>query len=79
MLKKGTIYLFFIADPNALNGDTYGGAAELDWRLLWRPLASLGRHATPAGLVGIKAGERALAHNQAFARSRFHTLPLLGV
>ncbi|PWT85193.1 MAG: dehydrogenase [Acidobacteria bacterium] len=34
-------------NPNALNGDPYGGSAELDQSLLWRPLASSGRHATP--------------------------------
>jgi hypothetical protein len=34
-------------NPNAVNGDPYGGSAELDQSLLWRPLASLGRHATP--------------------------------
>jgi phytoene dehydrogenase-like protein len=34
-------------NPNALNGDPYGGSAELDQSLLWRPLASIGRHATP--------------------------------
>jgi phytoene dehydrogenase-like protein len=36
-------------NPNAVNGDPYGGSAELDQSLLWRPLASLGRHATPVG------------------------------
>jgi phytoene dehydrogenase-like protein len=34
-------------NPNAVNGDPYGGSAELDQSLFWRPLASLGRHATP--------------------------------
>jgi phytoene dehydrogenase-like protein len=34
-------------NPNAVNGDPYGGSAELDQSLLWRPLPSLGRHATP--------------------------------
>jgi phytoene dehydrogenase-like protein len=34
-------------NPNAFNGDPYGGSTELDQNLLWRPLASLGRHATP--------------------------------
>lgn len=38
-------------NPNAVDGDPYGGSAELDqsflWRpLLWRPMASSGRHAT---------------------------------
>ena len=36
-------------NPNAVNGDPYGGSAELDQSLLWRPLASSGRHATPIG------------------------------
>jgi phytoene dehydrogenase-like protein len=36
-------------NPNAVNGDPYGGSAELDQNLLWRPLASSGRHATPVG------------------------------
>jgi len=34
-------------NPNAVNGDPYGGSAELDQSFLWRPLASSGRHATP--------------------------------
>jgi phytoene dehydrogenase-like protein len=34
-------------NPNAVDGDPYSGSAELDQSLLWRPLASLGRHATP--------------------------------
>jgi phytoene dehydrogenase-like protein len=33
-------------NPNAVNGDPYGGSAELDQGFLWRPLASSGRHAT---------------------------------
>jgi phytoene dehydrogenase-like protein len=36
-------------NPNAVSGDPYGGCAELDQSLLWRPLASSGRHATPVG------------------------------
>ena len=36
-------------NPNAVSGDPYGGCAELDQSLLWRPLASAGRHATPVG------------------------------
>src|SRR5262249_11414136 len=36
-------------NPNAVGGDPYGGSAELDQSLLWRPLASSGRHATPVG------------------------------
>jgi phytoene dehydrogenase-like protein len=43
-------------NPNAVSGDAYGGSAELDQSLLWRPLASWGRHATPvAGLWHIGA------------------------
>lgn len=34
------------ANPNAVNGDPYGGSLELDQNLLWRPLASAGNHAT---------------------------------
>src|SRR6516225_3345856 len=34
-------------NPNAVSGDPYGGSTELDQSLLWRPLASSGRHATP--------------------------------
>jgi phytoene dehydrogenase-like protein len=34
-------------NPNAVRGDPYGGSSELDQSLLWRPLASSGRHATP--------------------------------
>jgi phytoene dehydrogenase-like protein len=30
-------------NPNAVNGDPYGGSAELDQSFLWRPLASSGR------------------------------------
>src|SRR5262249_57502243 len=29
-------------NPNAVNGDPYGGSAELDQSFLWRPLASSG-------------------------------------
>ena len=36
-------------NPNAVSGDPYGGSGELDQSLLWRPLASSGRHATPVG------------------------------
>ena len=36
-------------NPNAVRGDPYGGCAELDQSLLWRPLATSGRHATPVG------------------------------
>ncbi|MEU1180136.1 NAD(P)/FAD-dependent oxidoreductase [Streptomyces sp. NPDC005820] len=35
------------ANPNAVAGDPYGGSAELDQNLLWRPLPATGRHATP--------------------------------
>ncbi|MFF0792758.1 phytoene desaturase family protein [Streptomyces spiralis] len=34
-------------NPNAVNGDPYGGSAELDQALLWRPLPGAARHATP--------------------------------
>ncbi|MET9386005.1 NAD(P)/FAD-dependent oxidoreductase [Streptomyces sp. NPDC002928] len=34
-------------NPNAVNGDPYGGSAELDQNLLWRPLPGAPRHATP--------------------------------
>lgn len=33
-------------NPNAVAGDPYGGSAELDQSLLWRPLRAAGRHAT---------------------------------
>nr|BFE66394.1 NAD(P)/FAD-dependent oxidoreductase [Dactylosporangium thailandense] len=33
-------------NPNAVDGDPYGGCAELDQSFLWRPLPSSGRHAT---------------------------------
>ncbi|MFI8182249.1 NAD(P)/FAD-dependent oxidoreductase [Actinacidiphila glaucinigra] len=34
-------------NPNAVAGDPYGGSAELDQSLLWRPLPGASRHATP--------------------------------
>ena len=34
-------------NPNAVAGDPYGGSGDLDQSYLWRPLASVGRHATP--------------------------------
>ncbi|MCH5676631.1 phytoene desaturase family protein [Streptomyces gilvus] len=34
-------------NPNAVAGDPYGGSAELDQNLLWRPLPGAARHATP--------------------------------
>ncbi|HLR94169.1 MAG TPA: NAD(P)/FAD-dependent oxidoreductase [Jiangellaceae bacterium] len=34
------------ANPNAVHGDPYGGSAELDQNLLWRPLPHSGKHAT---------------------------------
>jgi len=34
-------------NPNAVTGDPYGGSGELDQSYLWRPLPSVGRHATP--------------------------------
>jgi phytoene dehydrogenase-like protein len=33
-------------NPNAVAGDPYGGAAELDQNFLWRPLPEASRHAT---------------------------------
>ncbi|SDM07538.1 phytoene desaturase family protein [Nonomuraea jiangxiensis] len=36
-------------NPNAVGGDPYGGANELDQSYLWRPLPSSGRHATGVG------------------------------
>jgi phytoene dehydrogenase-like protein len=39
------------ANPNAVNGDPYGGSLELDQNLLWRPPASAGNHATVAPSV----------------------------
>ncbi len=33
-------------NPNAINGDPYGGSAELDQNFLWRPLPSAGSHHT---------------------------------
>jgi phytoene dehydrogenase-like protein len=38
-------------NPNAINGDPYGGSAELDQSYLWRPLPTSGRHAT--GIRGL--------------------------
>lgn len=34
-------------NPNAVAGDPYGGSAELDQNLLWRPVPAAARHATP--------------------------------
>ena len=43
-------------NKNAVNGDPYGGSAELDQSYVWRPLPSSGRHTTPvAGLWQIGA------------------------
>src|SRR5262249_18551589 len=36
-------------NPNAVNGDPYGGSAQLDPNIMWRPPAPWGRHATPVG------------------------------
>lgn len=36
------------ANPNAIGGDPYGGSAELDQNLLWRPGPSISRHRTAA-------------------------------
>jgi phytoene dehydrogenase-like protein len=33
-------------NPNAIDGDPYGGSAELDQNFLWRPLPSAGSHRT---------------------------------
>lgn len=33
-------------NPNAVQGDPYGGSAELDQNFLWRPLPSAGSHST---------------------------------
>lgn len=33
-------------NPNAIGGDPYGGAADLDQRLLWRPFPKAARHQT---------------------------------
>ncbi|CDR03200.1 phytoene desaturase family protein [Streptomyces iranensis] len=33
-------------NPNAVDGDPYGGSLELDQSFLWRPLPASGRHAT---------------------------------
>lgn len=35
------------ANPNAVRGDPYGGAAELDQNFLWRPLPDAANHRTP--------------------------------
>jgi phytoene dehydrogenase-like protein len=34
-------------NPNAIGGDPYGGAPDLDQRLLWRPFPGAASHATP--------------------------------
>ncbi|HEY4281341.1 MAG TPA: NAD(P)/FAD-dependent oxidoreductase [Conexibacter sp.] len=34
-------------NPNAIGGDPYGGAADLDQRLLWRPFPQAASHRTP--------------------------------
>ncbi|MEU9965822.1 phytoene desaturase family protein [Streptomyces malaysiensis] len=38
-------------NPNAVDGDPYGGSAELDQSFVWRPLPASGRHAT--GIRGL--------------------------
>ncbi|MEV5177503.1 hypothetical protein AB0L10_42210, partial [Streptomyces flaveolus] len=38
-------------NPNAVAGDPYGGSAELDQNLLWRPVPGASRHATPVPRV----------------------------
>jgi phytoene dehydrogenase-like protein len=35
------------ANPNAIAGDPYGGASELDQNFLWRPLPGAANHRTP--------------------------------
>ena len=35
------------ANPNAISGDPYGGSAELDQNLRWRPYPGAASHATP--------------------------------
>ncbi|WP_432501878.1 phytoene desaturase family protein [Kineococcus arenarius] len=43
-------------NPNAGDGDPYGGSAQLDQSYVWRPVASWGRHRAPvAGLWQIGA------------------------
>lgn len=43
-------------NPNAIGGDPYGGATDLDQRLLWRPFPEAAHHATAvAGLWHIGA------------------------
>jgi phytoene dehydrogenase-like protein len=43
-------------NPNAIGGDPYGGATDLDQRLLWRPFREAAQHATSiAGLWHIGA------------------------
>lgn len=36
------------ANPNAIGGDPYAGAAELDQNLMWRPFPGAAAHRTPA-------------------------------
>ncbi|WP_340540105.1 phytoene desaturase family protein [Nocardioides sp. GXZ039] len=43
------------ANPNAVNGDPYGGAAELDQSLLWRPGSDTGHRTDVDGLWHIGA------------------------
>ncbi|MER6077857.1 NAD(P)/FAD-dependent oxidoreductase [Streptomyces sp. NPDC001833] len=69
------------ANPNAVAGDPYGGSAELDQNLLWRPLPAASRHATPVpGLwhigasthpgPGLGGGSGHLAARQLLRRGR---------
>ncbi|MEW9515461.1 phytoene desaturase family protein [Streptomyces tubercidicus] len=66
---------------NAVAGDPYGGSAELDQNLLWRPLPAASRHATPVpGLwhigasthpgPGLGGGSGHLAAQQLLRRGR---------
>ena len=73
------------ANPNAVNGDPYGGSQELDQNVLWRPLAHSGTHATriknlwhigasthPGGGLGGVSGH--LAAQQVLTRTERRTL-----
>ncbi|WP_330347094.1 hypothetical protein [Streptomyces sp. NBC_00582] len=56
------------AHPNAVAGDPYGGSAELDLNLLWRPSSAGGRHATPYRGCGTSAPRRTPAPGSAAGR-----------
>ncbi|MCI2237040.1 NAD(P)/FAD-dependent oxidoreductase [Paenibacillus sp. TRM 82003] len=68
-------------NPNAGDGDPYGGSAQLDQSYVWRPVASWGRHRTPVpGLwqigaathpgAGLGAGSGHLVATTLLARER---------